>query len=191
MKLSIVYRSLSALTPYPANARTHSDKQVGEIAGSIERFGFVNPLLVTSAGVLIAGEGRYMAARKLGLTDVPTIELDDLSEAQIAALRLADNRIALNSGWDAELLRSELTALNAMDEQIDDLGFGEAELEKLLEDSKGLTVVEVSTGPVNDRFWISIRGPLVHQAQALSRLSEVMAEFSGVEVELGTVALDT
>jgi ParB-like chromosome segregation protein Spo0J len=191
MKLSIVYRSVSALTPYAANARTHTDLQVAQIAKSIENLGFNNPILITGAGVIIAGEGRYMAARKLGLAEVPTIELAELSEAQAAALRLADNKIALNSGWDVELLRSELAGLDAMDEPIDNLGFTDGELEKLLDDQAGLRVVEVSTGPVNDRFWISIRGPLAQQAQALSQLTEVMKALPGVEVELGTIALET
>ena len=92
--------SVETLIPYAKNARTHSDEQVAQIAGSIREFGFNNPVLVDKDHTIIAGHGRVLAARKLGLNDVPVIVLDHLSESQRKAYVLADNRIALNSGWD-------------------------------------------------------------------------------------------
>src|SRR5215210_5433742 len=106
--LAVVALPLAALVPYAENARTHSDAQVAQIAASIAEFGFVNPVLVDAAGVLVAGHGRVMAAKRLGLASVPAIRLDHLTEAQARALRLADNQIALNSGWDETLLAAEI-----------------------------------------------------------------------------------
>src|SRR4051794_16810990 len=99
---------IERLVPSPRNARTHSDAQVAEIAGSIRAFGFVNPILIGEAGDVIAGHGRLAAARKLGLAEVPVIVLLGLSELQRRQLVLADNRIALNAGWDLDMLQLEL-----------------------------------------------------------------------------------
>ena len=97
-QLSVEYRPLDSLVPYARNARTHSEAQVAEIAGSIREFGFTNPVLIAEDGTLIAGHGRVLAARKLGMETVPTIVLAGLSETQRRALVLADNRIAMNAG---------------------------------------------------------------------------------------------
>lgn len=189
--IAIEYRKIASLVPYVRNARTHSPEQVDQIAGSISRFGFVNPVLVGAEdGVLIAGHGRILAARKLGIEDVPTISVAGLSEPQRRALALADNRIALNSGWDAELLRSELEALAEANESTVGLGFDDDELAKLFDEGEALKVEAIETGHVEDRFWISIRGPLEQQAYALKRLQEVMGELPEVEVEMGTTAVD-
>ena len=126
------------IKPEPRNARTHSKKQVAEIAASIQQFGFANPLLVDVNGVLIAGHGRLLAAKSIGLDMAPTITLPHLNEAQRRALRLADNKIALNAGWDKDLLKLELKEL--ADLEIDfDLsltGFSTGEIDVLLA-SKG------------------------------------------------------
>src|SRR5271155_4886822 len=106
---------LETLIPYAQNPRTHSDAQVAQIAASIAEFGFNNPILVDTKAGIIAGHGRLLAARKLGLTEVPVIVLDHLSEAQKRAYIIADNKLAENAGWDDELLRSELTALQLED----------------------------------------------------------------------------
>ncbi|MGG5819117.1 ParB N-terminal domain-containing protein [Falsiroseomonas sp. HW251] len=100
--------SVAELIPYARNARTHSDAQVAQIAASIREFGFTNPILVDGERGVIAGHGRLMAARKLGLTEVPTIELSHLTPAQRRAYILADNKLALNAGWDDDLLRFDL-----------------------------------------------------------------------------------
>src|ERR1700733_11119651 len=104
-RLQIEYWPLDRLIPYARNARTHSAAQVAEIAGSIRAFGFSSPILVGEDGDIIAGHGRLAAARKLGLAAVPVVMLKGLTEFQRRQLVLADNRIALNAGWDAEMLR--------------------------------------------------------------------------------------
>src|SRR4029078_2428501 len=106
--LAVEYRPLVALIPYARNARTHSDEQVAQIAAYIREFGFTNPILVDGEQGVIAGHGRLLAARKLGMTEGPTIELSHLPPAQKRAYVLADNRLALNAGWDEEMLRIEL-----------------------------------------------------------------------------------
>ena len=124
---------LDRLLPYAANARTHSDDQVAQIAGSIAAFGFNVPCLVDERGVLIAGHGRLLAARQLELETVPVIRLEHLSEAQVRAFRLADNRIAENAGWDDELLRVELEQLRDADFDLDLTGFELGEVDRLLQ----------------------------------------------------------
>jgi ParB-like chromosome segregation protein Spo0J len=107
-RLQVEYWPLDRLIPYARNARTHSEAQVAEIAGSIRTFGFSNPILVSEAGDIIAGRGRLAAARKLGLAEVPVVVLRGLTDFERRQLVLADNRIALNAGWDAEMLSLEL-----------------------------------------------------------------------------------
>jgi DNA modification methylase len=129
--LSIRYVATASLVPYARNARTHSEEQIAQIAGSIKEFGFTNPILVGD-GVVIAGHGRLEAARLLKLKRVPVITLHGLSEAKRRALVLADNRIALNAGWDLEMLRAELTDLREMGTDLKTLGFFEDELAAVL-----------------------------------------------------------
>src|SRR6478609_10241657 len=102
------------LIPSPRNARTHTDEQVAEIAGSIRAFGFSNPILVSETGDIIAGHGRLAAARKLGLAEAPVVVLRGLSDFERRQLVLADNRIALNAGWNAEMVSLELADLSGM-----------------------------------------------------------------------------
>ena len=131
--LAVTTIPVAALVPYAENARTHSEAQVAQIAASIAEFGFVNPVLVDAAGVLVAGHGRVMAAKRLGMAAVPAIRLAHLTEAQARALRLADNQIALNSGWDEALLAAEIARIR--DEAVVDLdvlGFSGMELDRLL-----------------------------------------------------------
>lgn len=123
---------LARLLPYARNARTHSDDQVAQIAASIVEFGFTNPCLVGADGVLVAGHGRLLAARKLGLETVPVVVLDHLSPTQRRALVLADNRIAENAGWDDAMLRTELEALQADGFDLDLTGFDPDALAELL-----------------------------------------------------------
>jgi ParB-like chromosome segregation protein Spo0J len=120
------------LIPYAMNARTHSDAQVAQIAGSIKEFGFNNPVLIDADNGLIAGHGRVMAGRKLGLKQVPAIRLGHLTETQKKAFILADNKIALNSGWDYELLKVEVELLSNEDFNLDLLGFEVNELNTIL-----------------------------------------------------------
>jgi DNA modification methylase len=125
---------LERLIPYIRNARTHSEEQVAQVAASIVEFGFVNPILVGADGVIIAGHARLLAARKLGMTEVPVIVLDHLSETQRRALVLADNRLAMNAGWDEEMLRIELESLQVDGFNLDIVGFSDEEIEALLQD---------------------------------------------------------
>jgi DNA modification methylase len=123
---------LERLIPHARNARTHSEEQVAQIAGSIVEFGFVNPVLVGDDGVIVAGHGRVMAARKLGLSEAPVIVLSHLTPTQRRALMIADNQIATNAGWNDQMLAAELAALREEAFDLDLLGFDEAEIDRLL-----------------------------------------------------------
>ena len=152
--LAVEYRPLAALIPYARNARTHSEEQVAEIAASIREFGFTNPILVDGENGIIAGHGRLLAARKLGMTSVPVIELAGLSRAQRQALVITDNKLALNAGWDRELLGLELAELDALGFDLALTGFSGDELAGLLNaGNPGLTdpddVPEVPEEPVS------------------------------------------
>lgn len=130
--LQVVYRPLGDLLPYARNSRTHDERQIAEIAASIREFGFTNPVLVDEDGTIIAGHGRLAAARKLGMAEIPTIALMGLSPAQKRALVIADNRIALNAGWDDDMLKVELGDLVGENFDITLLGFNDKELATLL-----------------------------------------------------------
>jgi DNA modification methylase len=122
------------LVPYSRNARTHSAEQIAQIAASIVEFGFTNPILVDSMDGIIAGHGRLLAARKLGLAEIPVVVLDHLSETQRRAYILADNKLAMNAGWDEKILASELRELEKEGMDLAVVGFSDEELEALLED---------------------------------------------------------
>jgi len=141
MQLNIQYRKVEDLIPYVNNSRKHSDQQVAQIAASIKEFGWTNPILVDKDKGIIAGHGRLMAARKLKMNDVPTIELSHLSEAQKKALVIADNKLALNADWDTQILSLELSELQDIGFDLDILGFDANELNALLEpeEVEGLT----------------------------------------------------
>lgn len=124
--------AVGKLIPYVKNSRTHSEAQVSQVAASIKEFGFTNPILIDSENVIIAGHGRLLAAQKLGLAEVPCIALDHLSESQRKAYVIADNKLALNAGWDDELLALELGELKEMDFDISLTGFTEDELANLI-----------------------------------------------------------
>ena len=128
------------LIPYARNARTHSEEQVGQIAGSIQEFGFNVPVLIDGQNSIIAGHGRVLAAQRLKLDAVPCIRLTHLTDAQRRAYILADNRIALNSGWDEAMLQVELEELHADEVDLGLLGFDAGELEKLM----GFDVADVA-----------------------------------------------
>jgi DNA modification methylase len=129
--MEIIKKPIDSLIPYAKNARVHDEAQIAQIAGSIKEFGFNNPVLIDKDNGIIAGHGRVMAARKLGLTEVPTILLDHLNETQRKAYILADNRIAINSTWDNEMLSLELMDIKD-DVSLAMLGFSVDELDALL-----------------------------------------------------------
>jgi DNA modification methylase len=131
----VVERDITTLRPYARNARTHSKKQIKQIARSIERFGFTNPVLVSDEGEIIAGHGRVEAAKLIGWKQVPTIALSHLSEAERRAYVLADNKLALNAGWDKEILAIELQALVELEFDVELTGFSLAEIDLVLDEA--------------------------------------------------------
>ncbi|MGB3502892.1 MAG: DNA methyltransferase [Mesorhizobium sp.] len=126
-------RPVGLLRPYPANARTHSRRQVRQIADSIERFGFTNPVLIGEGGEIVAGHGRVEAAKLLGMEEVPTMQLSHLSAEERRAYVLADNKLALNAGWDREILAIELQALIDLEFDVEVTGFSLAEIDLTLD----------------------------------------------------------
>jgi DNA modification methylase len=152
------------LIPYARNPRTHSDEQVGQIAASIKEFGWLVPAVVDAENVLIAGHGRILAAQKLGLDKVPTVDGSHLTPAQVQAFRIAENKLALNAGWDEELLKIELGDLMEADYGIDFTGFSDEEISKLIgEPLAGNTdpdaTPEPLPDPVSEKGDIWILGP--------------------------------
>lgn len=137
------------LTPYAGNARTHSKKQIQQIATSIERFGFANPVLIDNANGIIAGHGRVLAARSIGMTEVPCLRLAHLSETEKRAYILADNKLALNAGWDNELLSIELQGLIDANYSVELTGFSIGEADLILQDARE-AAPETNDAPEND-----------------------------------------
>jgi len=154
MKQQIEYIETEKLVPYARNSRTHSDDQVQQIMGSIKEFGFTNPILVDADGLIIAGHGRTMAAQRMGIKEVPCLRLGHLTDAQKKAYVIADNKLALNAGWDDEMLRLELADLQEADFDLSLTGFDDDVLNALLAKAveEGLTdedaVPEVPETPV-------------------------------------------
>ncbi|EET0898691.1 ParB N-terminal domain-containing protein, partial [Escherichia coli] len=134
--LKIEYLPVGKLLRYAKNSRTHSDEQVEQLVNSIREFGFTNPVLIDEKNELIAGHGRLAAAEILEMDKVPAIRLSNLSEKQKKAYRIADNKLALNAGWDMQLLAEEVKALMDDDFDIDLLGFNDAELDEMLSDEQ-------------------------------------------------------
>lgn len=128
-ELQIDHLPLDTLTPYARNSRTHSDQQIAQIAASIREFGFTNPVLVDGDGGIIAGHGRVMAAQELGMDSVPCIVLDHLTETQKRAYVIADNKLALNAGWDYDMLTVEFDELEKQGFSLELTGFSLAEIE--------------------------------------------------------------
>jgi len=141
VKQQIEYVETAKLVPYARNSRTHSDEQVAQICASIKEFGFTNPVLIDGEGVIIAGHGRTMAAQRLDMKEVPCLRLAHLTDAQKKAYVIADNKLALNAGWDDEMLAIELKELNAEDFDLSLTGFDDDELAALLAEAveEGLT----------------------------------------------------
>lgn len=158
-RLKITYRKVEDLKPYAGNSRTHSDKQIDQIAASIRQFGFTNPVLIDGAGSIVAGHGRVAAARRLGIDQVPVIALAHLTEAERRAYVIADNRLAELADWDQEILAIELQALSDMelDFDLEITGFETAEIDLLLDDDEGGNrdpaddLLEPSPGPAITR----------------------------------------
>src|SRR5205807_4699328 len=145
ISMKIEYIPVRELRPYPNNARTHSKKQIQQIANSIAKFGFCNPVLIDDAKQIIAGHGRVEAARSLGIDAVPTCRLSHLSESDKRAYILADNKLAEKAGWDKELLAIELQGLIDLNFEIELTGFEMPEIDVILEDAREAN--SASSGP--------------------------------------------
>lgn len=181
--------SSTARTADPKNARRHSEAQVAQIAASIERFGFINRLVCRPSGQLIGGHATLDALKRLSHDTVDCRVVAGLTDAQYRALGIALNKIPENSRWDDDVLGEVLGGLQGEGEDVAGLGFSIKELDNLLGEAESLEVKEIETGPVDDEFWISVRGPLAHQAAALKALEAAMKPFAGVTVELGTISV--
>jgi len=134
MQLNVKYRKVDDLIPYVNNSRKHSDEQVAQISASIKEFGWTNPILIDGTNSIIAGHGRLMAARKLKMDEVPTIEISHLTDTQRKALVIADNKLALNADWDNTLLTIELDELLKHGFALDILGFNEQEIKTIMQE---------------------------------------------------------
>ena len=172
-------RAIGALIPFARNSRTHSDEQVAQIAASIREFGWTNPILVDGENGIIAGHGRLAAARKLGLADVPVIVIDHLTDAQKRALVIADNKLALNAGWDFELLENEVRGLDDDGFDLSLLGFDDAELSKMLAE---VELSELPALPDGDRepfqqMTFTLHDEQVEQVKAAMDAAKAMGPF--------------
>jgi hypothetical protein len=161
-KLKITYKKTTELIPYAKNARTHSEAQIGQIAASIKEFGFTQPVLLDGQNGIIAGHGRVLAALKLDLDQVPTIELQHLSATQKQAYIIADNKLALNSSWDDQLLALEVEELKAVDFDLSLIGFHSFELPELDGDKP-----ETEDAPEDDELNFTIQYNIIfdHEEQ--------------------------
>ena len=153
--LDVVWHGVTALTPYARNSRTHSDEQVAQVAASIKEFGWTNPILIDEGKSIIAGHGRLQAAQRLGEDKVPTITLTGLTDAQKRAYVIADNKLALNAGWDEEMLKIEVNDLLGEGFDIDLIGFDPAEIDALLDHNDENEVTDTAVkGSLSDRFGV-------------------------------------
>jgi len=164
--LAIEPMAVVRLRPYSGNARTHSKKQIRQIADSIKRFGFTNPVLIGDDNEIIAGHGRVEAAKHLGMESIPTVRLSHLDAAQRRAYVIADNKLALNAGWDRSLLAIELQALIDLDFDVDITGFSLAEIEVVLDEA-----LESSPDPAHDAE--NQVPPLTDQISAITRQGDL------------------
>jgi DNA modification methylase len=161
--LSIEYLGVSQLRPFANNARTHSKKQVRQIADSIEAFGFTNPVLIDDAGTILAGHGRVAAAKLLGMKQVPCVRLSEMTSSQKRAYVLADNKLALNAGWDEGLLAVELEELAKLEIDIELTGFSALEIDSLIEPAPAEEAADPADDklpPLNGRTAVTQRGDL-------------------------------
>ena len=180
--MEITQRKTADLIPYVNNARTHSEQQVLQIAASIKEFGFNSPVLVDGENGIIAGHGRVMAAKKLGLDEVPTIELKHLTKTQKKAYILADNRLALNSGWDNDLLALELGELSDDGFDLDLLGFDVDELGIDGFEADEVEMPELRSGDKEpfQQMTFTLHDDQVEQIKAACDIAKKMGEFDSL-----------
>lgn len=162
MTHKLEYIATESLIPYARNSRTHSEEQVAQVAKSIREFGFTNPVLIDVNGVIVAGHGRVMAAKSIGMDKVPCIRLGHLNEAQIRAYVIADNKLAENAGWDDDMLRLEIQHLQSVDFDLSLMGFSDDDLASLLADDEPQTegLTEADQVPEAQRIVITRPGDI-------------------------------
>lgn len=190
MTLQITYKPIKDLIPYARNSRTHSDAQVAQIAASIKEFGWTNPVLLDGENGIIAGHGRLLAAQKLGQMEVPTIELSHMTDAQKRAYVIADNKLALNAGWDNDMLFAEFMELKDAGYDLELTGFTDDEIKKLTPDiiNEGLTdedaVPEAGPEPVSKPGDIWVMGKHRLMCGDSTSIDAVEKLMDGDEVEM-------
>ena len=157
---------VESLIPYARNARTHSDDQVSKLASSIKEFGFLNPIIVDNDNGIIAGHGRVMAAKKLGLDVVPVVQASHLTDAQKRAYVIADNRLALDAGWDNELLRVEFSELGAENFDLEMTGFSLDEIARVLDEPTDIDP-ELNEQDYSEVFNVIVKCDSEHEQEQL------------------------
>ena len=171
---------VSDLIPYARNSRTHSDTQITKIASSIKEFGFLNPVLIDKDNGIIAGHGRVMAAQKLGLKEVPVLQIGHLSETQKRAYIIADNRLALDAGWDEEMLREEFNFLGNDGFNLELTGFEIKEISSIFDETKGVKINN-EIDDIEHDFFI-IKYPPDKKIDVMNVLSESIKDIVGVSL---------
>ena len=174
------YKSIltTELIPYARNSRTHSDSQVSKIASSIKEFGFLNPVLIDLDNGIIAGHGRVMAAQKLGLKEVPVLQIGHLSESQKRAYIIADNRLALDAGWDEDMLKLEFNDLANEGFNLDLTGFDLDEISVIFDESKGVQI-DNEINEIEDHVFV-VKYPLEKKIEVMNLLAESIKNIVGV-----------
>jgi len=140
MGKTLHHKNISEITPYVNNSRTHSQDQINQIAKSINEFGFLSPIVIDDDGTIIAGHGRYEAAKKINLEVVPCVVASGLTESQKKAYVIADNKIQENSGWNEDLLRIEIESIGEIGFDVNILGFSEKEMSKIFDETSGIKI---------------------------------------------------
>ena len=171
---------VSDLIPYARNSRTHSEVQINKIASSIKEFGFLNPVLIDKDNGIIAGHGRVMAAQKLGLKEVPVLQIGHLSETQKRAYIIADNRLALDAGWDEEMLRVEFAELADNGFNLELTGFEIKEISSIFDETKGVKINN-EIDDIEHDFFI-IKYPPDKKIYVMNVLSESIKDIVGVSL---------
>jgi hypothetical protein len=177
-KLQVVYKEVDDLIPYARNSKIHDETNVNLIAGSIKSFGFNNPVLLDGENGIIAGHGRVLAAKKLGMKQIPTIELQGLSETEKRAYIIADNRLTEKSEWDKDMLGLELADLKALNIDLDSIGFNESEVEELLGAESEFPEIDDRDAPLTKTFTVNYDNAEDYE-EVISKIEQFKEEGEG------------
>lgn len=184
-----VWVSITELTPWEKNPRDNA-AAVKKVAASIKRFGFAAPIIARENGQVIAGHTRMAAAIQLGLETVPVRYMPGLTDAEAAALALADNRVGEEAKWDDDLLAGVLADIRAAGIDLESTGFDKDELDSLLTEAEQVAAKQIDVSDVRDTFWLSVSGPIPVQPDALDALRIALEALPGVTVNVGTTKRD-